>query len=48
VTAGYKVIALTRLELDPYFLHARFEKAPNKYAVSFADLSLNTIQLNLK
>jgi hypothetical protein len=46
VTAGYKVIALTRHELDPYFLH--FEDAPRKYAVSFSDLSLNTIHLNLK
>jgi hypothetical protein len=48
VTSGHRVIALTRHELDPYSLHARFENAPRKHAVSFADLSLNTIQLNLK
>jgi hypothetical protein len=48
VAAGYKVIALTRHELDPYFLHSRFKNAPIKYAVSFTDLSLNTIHLNLR
>jgi hypothetical protein len=48
VTARHKGIALTRHELDPYFLHVRFEKAPRHYAVSFADLSLNTTHLNLK
>jgi hypothetical protein len=47
VTGGHKVIALTRLELDPYHLYDRFEHAPNKYANSFEDLSRNTLYLNL-
>jgi len=28
VSRGYKVIALTREELDPYDLHKRFERLP--------------------
>ena len=47
VARHYRVIALTRLELDPYDLHNRFAAAPHRYAVSFRDLSDNTRQLNL-
>lgn len=44
---GYKVIALTREELDPYDLFTRFEAAPHKYAVSLDDFAENTRYLNL-
>ncbi len=44
----YKVIALTREELDPYDLFDRFENAPHKYGVGFKELSENTIHLNLR
>lgn len=44
---GYKVIALTREELDPYDLYDRFEHAPRRYAVRLSELSQNTIQLNV-
>jgi len=44
---GYKVIALTREEIDPYDLHDRFDKAPHKYAVGLRELSRNTIYLNV-
>lgn len=47
VTDRYKVIALSRLELDPYHLYDRFENAPQKYTVNLHDLSVNTIHLNL-
>jgi len=45
---GYRVIALTRLELDPYDLHNRFSGAPHQYAVSLRHLSDNTRHLNLR
>lgn len=48
VSRGYKVIALTREELDPYSLHKRFEELPRPYAVSIEDLSRNTIALNVE
>lgn len=44
---GYRVIALTREELDPYDLFERFESAPHKYAISLAELSENTLYLNV-
>jgi len=44
---GFGLIALTRLELDPYDLFDRFDKAPHKYAVTIRDLSENTIKLNV-
>jgi hypothetical protein len=44
---GYKVIALTRPDLDLYDLHKRFEHTSHRYAVSLSDLSRNTLQLNL-
>ena len=45
---GYKVIALTREELDPYALFNRFEQAPHKYAVGLEKLSRNTLHLNVR
>lgn len=45
---GYKVIALTRNELDPYDLFRRFEHARHKYAVNLTELSENTLQLNVQ
>ncbi len=47
VDNNYSIIALTRLELDPYDLHERFKDAPTKYAVTLEGLSRNTIALNL-
>jgi hypothetical protein len=43
----YRVIALTRLELDPYDLYDRFAGTRHQYAVTLRDLSENTRQLNL-
>ena len=48
VEDSYKVIALTRFELDPYELYDRFESAPVKHAISLGDLSTNTIELNVR
>jgi hypothetical protein len=45
---GYRVIPLTRLELDPYYLWKRFENAPQKHVVSFDDLSASSIYMNLR
>ena len=45
---NYRVIALTRLELDPYHLYERFAASPHKYAVSLGDLAENTRELNLR
>ncbi len=47
VDGGCKVVALTRLEIDPYYLYDRFEHAPNRYANSLEDLSQKTLYLNL-
>ncbi len=47
VRDGYKVIALTRQELDPYRLHRRFAGTRHPYAVSLDDLSRNTLALNV-
>jgi len=44
---GYRVISLTREELDPYDLFDRFEKAPHKYATGLKELSENTLHLNV-
>ncbi len=44
---GYRVIALTREELDPYDLFDRFDQAPHKYAVGLKELSENTLHLNV-
>jgi len=48
VSRGYKVIALTREELDPYSLHKRFKELSRPYAVSLEDISRNTIALNVE
>lgn len=48
VTKGYKLMPLTRLELDPYDLHKRFEAAPHKYAHRLSDSSENLIFLNIR
>ncbi len=45
---GYRVIALTREELDPYDLFDRFDQAPHKYAVGLSKLSENTLCLNVR
>lgn len=47
INNGHKVIALIRLELDPYNLYDRFEHAPKQYSRSLDQLSQNTIHLNL-
>lgn len=47
IARHYKVIALTREELDPYFLSTRFKDTPRKYASSLEDLAAGTIHLNL-
>ncbi len=44
---GYRVIALTREELDPYDLYARFDKARHKSTVNLRELSENTLELNV-
>jgi len=44
---GYRVIALTREELDPYDLFDRFDKAPHKYGVGLTELSENTLHINV-
>lgn len=44
---GYRVIALTREELDPYGLHDRFAQVPHRYAVGLKRLSENTLHLNV-
>jgi len=45
---GYRVIAFTREELDPYDLFERFDHAPHKYVIGLKELSENTIHLNVK
>lgn len=44
---GYRVIALTREELDPYDLYDRFNQAPHRHVVRLEELSQNTLQLNV-
>ncbi len=44
---GYRVIAFTREELDPYDLYKRFDAAPHKYAMGLKELSENTLHLNV-
>ena len=44
---GYRIVALTREELDPYDLHERFTKAPHRYATELSDLAENTVSLNV-
>jgi hypothetical protein len=48
IDAGYRVIPMTRLELDPYYLWKRFDKAPQKQVVRFDDLSQSCIYMNLQ
>lgn len=48
VSRGYKIIALTREELDPYSLRKRFQGLPRPYAVNIEGLSINTIALNVE
>ncbi len=45
---GYKVIAFTREELDPYWLYERFKSAPHPHASTLKDLSENTVHLNVR
>jgi len=47
VARGFRVIALTREELDPYDLHARFAGLPRRYRAKMGDLAENTDQLNI-
>jgi hypothetical protein len=47
VARDYRVIPLTRLELDPYHLYNRFADAPHRHAVSLRHFSDNTRALNL-
>lgn len=44
---GYEVIPLTRLDLDPYDLHDRFEGLPNQYSHTLEHLGTNLRTLNL-
>ncbi len=44
---GYRVIALTREELDPYDLVARFDQSSQLYARGLQKLSENTLRLNV-
>jgi hypothetical protein len=48
VKKGYALIPLTRLELDPYDLHQRFEAASTGYVGGLADLSDSAIHVNLR
>jgi len=47
VLRGYRVIALTREELDPYDLFRRFEGAPHRYGVGLRELAENTMHMNV-
>ncbi|MCM2313913.1 MAG: hypothetical protein NDJ92_02010 [Thermoanaerobaculia bacterium] len=47
VSKGYRVIPLTRLELDPYYLHERFAGTRHKYATRFCDLAEACVAVNL-
>lgn len=47
VSRDYKVISLTREELDPYFLFDRFKDTPRKHAASLEDLAVGTVHLNV-
>jgi len=47
VKRGYKLIPLTRLELDPYYTATRFAQMRNPHAVSLRDLSDNCVFLNI-
>lgn len=47
VDHGYRLLPLTRLELDPYDLHARFENAPQRYPVGLKELSQNLVHVNV-
>ncbi|GAG68622.1 unnamed protein product [marine sediment metagenome] len=47
VERSFQVIALTRLEIDPYFLHDRFIDLPFKYPHTLKEFSQNTIKLNI-
>lgn len=47
VKKGLFIIALTRLELDPYDLHERFKNAPFKTPANLYEFSLNTLKLNI-
>lgn len=47
IVEGYKVIILTRKELEPYDLFDRFDSLPHQYGSSLSDLQTNTQTLNL-
>lgn len=44
---GYRVITLTREELDPYDLHNRFRNAPYPHVINLDEFAKNTYQLNV-
>jgi len=48
VRREYRVIPLTRLELDPYDLYRRFENAPHKYPTNFSEFSESLVHVNLE
>ena len=48
VEAGYKIIPMTRLELDPYDLYDRFDGTPYKYITGFSELSAACVAVNLR
>lgn len=48
VEKGYKVIPMTRLELDPYDLYDRFDGTRYKYITGFQDLSAACVAVNLR
>ena len=48
IRKNYKIIAMTRLELDPYDLYNRFKNAPFKTPVSLNQFNENTIKLNIE
>lgn len=47
VEQKFRLLPLTRRELDPYDLFSRLESAPHKYPVSFSELSKSLVSVNL-
>jgi len=47
IEKGFQVIALTRLETDPYDLYDRFKNLSYKYPRTLKEFSRNTIELNI-
>jgi hypothetical protein len=44
---SYELLPFTRLDLDPYDLHERFEKLPNRYAQTLHQLAANLMTVNI-